>query len=169
MNAYREAPAGAPLVTLLSKQVVALHAETGALLWKQLIEQSITRVVVAAGIVFVAVDEGRDSTLLMFDLASGAPKGTLALPFRCVGALVSGDRIYFAGANGLFAVRGDGRLLFKVSRQVMEKRAWDGDIVDLVAQDPTGSELWRMPAVSMNTLATYLSVGHDVAQIDIDN
>jgi len=169
MNAYRETPAGAPLVTMLAKHIIALHAETGALLWKREIEKSVTRIVVKAGLVFVGVDEGRDTTLLMFDLATGAPKGTLALPFRCYGALVSGDRIYFAGAVGLFAVRGDGRLMFRVSREVMEKRVWDGDLEDLVARDPAGNELWRMPGMAINTLATYLAVGDDVAQIDIDN
>lgn len=168
MQAYRQTSAGEPLVSMLAKHIVVLDAETGALRWKQPLEQTVTRIVVAAGVVFVATDHERVSTVLMFDLATGAPTGSIPLPFRCHGALVSGDRIYFAGSEGIFAVRSDGRVMFKVSRQVVEKRTWDGDVADLVGHDPTGAELWRMPNMAINTLATYLSVGHDVAQIDYD-
>ena len=166
MQVYRATSAGEPLVSMIAKHIVALDAETGALRWKQPVEPAVTRIVVTAGIVFVAADEGRVSTLLMFDLATGAPRGSIPLPFRCHGALVSGDRIYFAGSEGIFAVRSDGRVMFKISRQVVEKRTWVGDVADLVGHDPTGAELWRMPNMAINTLATYLSVGHDVAQID---
>lgn len=169
MQVYRATSAGEPLVSMIAKHIVALDAETGALRWKQPVEPAVTRIVVTAGIVFVAADEGRVSTLLMFDLATGAPRGSIPLPFRCHGALVSGDRIYFAGSEGIFAVRSDGRAMFKVSRQVTEKSAWAGETADLVAHDPTGAEMWRLPNMGITTFATYLSVGSDVAQIDFDS
>lgn len=168
MNAYRETPAGAPLVTMLANHVVALDPETGAVLWKQLLERRVTRVIVNGGIVFVAADdEANNSTIFMFELRSGAAKGTLALPFRCLGALVSGDRMYFSGESSIFAVRTDGRPMFRIVRQQM-KETWSENIVDLVASNATGAETWRWPNAKFDHTAVYLSVGDDVAQVDID-
>jgi outer membrane protein assembly factor BamB len=168
MQAYRETSPGAPLVSMLAKHIVVLDAETGALRWKQPVERRITRIVVAGALVFVAADEEHVSTILLFDLATGAPKGSVLLSFYCNGALVSGDRVYFSGAKGILAMRNDGRVMFHISPQIMKKSAWDGDTIDLVGHDATARETWRLPKVAIDTMMTYLSVGSDVAQIDID-
>ncbi len=168
MQAYRETVPGAPLVSMLGEHIVALDAETGALRWNHRVERHVTRIVVAGALVFVAADEEQISTLSLFDLATGALRGSMPLPFRCVGALVSGDRVYFSGGNGLLAMRSDGRVMFQIRPQIMKKSAWDGNTVDLVAHDATGGETWRLPNAPFST-RTYLSVGGDVAQIDLDS
>lgn len=168
MNAYRETAAGAPLVTMLANHVVALDPEAGAVLWKQPLERRVTRIIVNGGIVFVAADdEAHNSTIFMFDLRTGAANGSLPLPFRCLGALVSGDRMYFSGESSILAVRTDGRPMFRIGKQKM-KESWSEIIVDLVANDATGAETWRWPNAKFDNTAVYLSVGDDVAQVDID-
>jgi len=166
MQAYRQTAPGAPLVSMIAKHIVVLDAETGALRWKQPVERSVTRIVVAADLVFVAADEDQHSTLSLFELATGAPKGSVPLPFRCLAALVSGDRIYFSGSRGLLAMRNDGHVMFQITPETMKTNTWDADVVDLVAREASGAEMWRLPNMTIFTLATHLSVGSDVAQID---
>ena len=168
MLAYREAPAGAPLVSMIANHVVALDPEIGAVRWKQEVGRDVSRILVTAGIVFVAVDGGSGSTLLMFDVATGAPTGSLALPFFCRNTLVSGDRIYFAGTKGILALRSDGRVLFRVSHETKEMKLREGDLGALVGHDATGAEIWRLPNMVVQTNASYLSLGDDVSQIDRD-
>ncbi|MBL0219922.1 MAG: PQQ-binding-like beta-propeller repeat protein, partial [Myxococcales bacterium] len=151
MQAYRETVPGAPLVAMIGEHIVALDAETGALHWNHPVERHVTRVVVAGALVFVATDDEQVSTLSLFDLTTGMLRGSMPLPFRCLGALVSGDRVYFSGGNGLLAIRNDGRVMFQIRPQIMKKSAWDGDTVDLVAHDAAGGESWRLPSALFST------------------
>lgn len=65
-------------------------------------------------------------------------------------------------------MRNDGRVMLQIRPEIMKKSAWDGDTVDLVAQDASGRETWRLPNAPFST-RTYLAVGGDVAQVDLDS
>ena len=167
---YREAVPGVPLITFFGKTLLALDADRGTKLWEQNIGDVVQRVVAAERTLFVAArtDEEHTGRIFVFDLYTGAPRGSLEVDFRIETALVSGSRIYFGGRRGLVALHADGTMLFRASPERMAE-TWRGAVLDVVMKDATGRESWRLPDVGSSHSDGLLVLGDAAAQPDFDH
>jgi outer membrane protein assembly factor BamB len=164
---YREAPAPTPLITYLDGRIVALHPETGALLWNQVLEHVPQRVVVAEPSVFVA-PRGGSTLVSIFDLHTGEPRGTVDAGFGISTALAQAGNVYFGGSRGLLGLRADGTVLFCATTELMQASAWHGDKNDLVMKDAAGRELWRLLTARFSNADGMLILGDATAQTDFE-
>lgn len=122
--------------------------------------------------VFVALRaQGVDtSQVLLFDLHTGAPRGSFDAGFGILTALVSVDRVYFGGSRGLLALRADGTLLFRAATEQVREGTWNRlATFDLVTKDASGRETSRISEIGSPSHADGLFViGSSAAQPDWD-
>lgn len=168
MQGYRQAPPPVSLITYIGGRIVALDPQTGALRWERDIEPSVARIAVTPNVIFLASNE-TVTTLMMLDAATGADRGSMQLDFSVAAALTTSDRVFFSSRGGLVAFTLDGELVFQIRGEVTMKSSWSGNKYDLVGQDSSKREMFRIKDLVHNASGpSFLAFGAQVAQVDFD-
>jgi outer membrane protein assembly factor BamB len=156
LNPTATSPAPTPVITCLGQCLVAVHPDTGELLWTKVLDRPLRRLLVAWKHLFYA-DQGKTSEVVWLDIHTGELKGSIEAGFDVTAALALGTRLYFAGPRGMLCITADGSSVFRVDLAPGE----------IVGADADGCELWRLPSGGTPGEGVLL-VGDAVAQPDID-
>ncbi len=145
-----------PVITCLGQVLLAVHPDTGELLWSRELARPLRRVLVAWRHLFYA-DTGASSSIVWLDVRTGEPKGSVEAGFDVTAAVAVGQRVYFAGPRGMLCLTADGGTVLRVALAPGE----------IVGSDADGCEVWRIASGGTPGEGVLL-VGDAVAQPDID-
>jgi len=162
MNQFREPPPTSPLIMCLGATIIAVDPETGAYRWERKLDNGANKVLVSGSRMFLCTDR----SVVCCELDSGHLIGRVDLPYLIRTALLRGDRLYVAGAEGASCLTSDGFLLWEV-KVAADQRLFKGKWV-FTANDHNGAELWSVRGDQwVDRSAIGLVLDGQVAQPDV--